>query len=435
MGVNFRIGKERQRTFPLSVDASGRYLKQADGTPFLIHGDTPWSISAQLTNAEITTYLNDRAAKGFNTILFNAPEPYYTSQTPTYRNVDGNDPFTSMTDFASGLNSAYWSRVDHIVNSAKALGMLCIINPAYSGYSTGSADGWGAAIDAESAGDLQAYGAALANRYTQGNVIWSLGGDLNAADTALRDKQANILTGIRSVRTTDIVMGHHNQDGNDAYPVWSGTTGWNLNIIYGWETEGRYVYTMAATAYSRSGPIPFLGFEFKYENGSGYTESMLRRQSYGSILSGACGQLFGNNPIWYFSATILEPDDLNDWTTYLDSTGSVQQQYVKALFAAYAWWKLEPKTDTSLVSSSLSTNATRLYPALASDGAFAMIYVPTSQTVTVVTNALSGVAGNVRIRLYDPTDGTYSVHQASVAKSSGQSVATGGERVIVVDAA
>lgn len=39
--------------FPLAVHASGRYLVDAQGTPFLIHGDTPWSIAVQLTDAEV----------------------------------------------------------------------------------------------------------------------------------------------------------------------------------------------------------------------------------------------------------------------------------------------------------------------------------------------------------------------------------------------
>lgn len=420
--------------FPLAIE--DRYIVTAQGTPFLLHGDAAWSIVGQLTDAQCDQYLDNRAAKGFNCILFNAPEYYYTNQTPAYNNVDGVAPFSSMTDYASALTS-YWNRVDRVVTRAKALGMVCIINPAYLGY-PGGPDGWHAEVAAETDADLQTYGAALANRFTQGNVIWSMGGDSDSVATGsstLSDKQWNIVTGIRSVRTTDVITAHPLSDvsnSDDAYTYWAGYTGFNLNMIYGSETGGAYVYAMASQAYARA--MPFLGFEFRYEQEADWTAAMLRRQSYGALLSGACGQIFGNSPIWHFESAHAPYSYTGTWQSNMDSTGSVEQTYVRALMLAYAWWKLVPTTDASLVSSSLSTNATRIYPALASDGTFAMIYVPSSQTVTVVTNALTGISGNVRIRLYDPTTGSYSVNQASVAKSAGQSVATGGECVIVVDA-
>lgn len=426
----------------LAVHSSGRYLTR-NGVPFLLHGDAAWAIAAQLTNAEITQYLDDRKSRGVNCILFSAPEPYYTSQTPAYNNVDGVAPFATMSpmDWASTPTAAYWSRVDHLVNSANARGMVVIFNPAYSsnGDET-SNDGWDTELLAESDADLQTYGAWLANRYTQGNVIWSMGGDLKAAATTTRDKQYQIIVGIRSVRTSDIVMGHHLQDGNDAYPVWNGKGGWSLNIVYGWENSGNYFSAMGATAYGRAGPIPFLAFEGQYEQeGNPVADAaLLRRQSYTGILSGACGQLFGNSPIWHFEAPFPSRAPFTysgTWESNLNSTGAQQQAYVKALFAAYSWWLLVPKTDTSLVSSALGSGATVICPALSSDGTFAMIWVPSSQTITVVTNALTGVAGNVKIRRYNPTDGTYAVINAGVAKTPSQSVATGAEGVIVIEAA
>lgn len=419
----------------LAVHQSGRYLTR-NSAPLLLHGDTAWSIVAQLTNAEITQYLDDRQARGVNCVLFNAPEAYYTSQTPVYNNVDGVAPFATMSpvDWTDPVE-AYWTRVDHIVNGAKARGMVVIVNPAYLGSS--DADGWRLSIDATSADDLQTYGAWLANRYTQGHVIWSLGGDCNSPSDRVT-KQWNIVTGIRSVRASDVVMAHQLSAvgvADDSYATWAGFAGWNLNAIYGWEANGSYIYDMAAQGYGRSGPVPLLGFEFQYEQENSVTAATVRKQSYAAMLSGCCGQLFGNSPIWHFESPSRPFAYSGTWESNLDSTGSQQQAHVKALFSAYSWWLLEPKTDASLVSSSLSTGATRIYPALASDGAFAMIWVPSSQTITVVTNALTGVAGNVKIRRYNPTDGTYTVINAGVAKTSAQSVATGAEGVIVIEAA
>jgi hypothetical protein len=61
------------------------------------------------------------------------------------------------------------------------------------------------------------------------------------------------------------------------------------------------------------------------------------------------------------------------------------------------------------------------------------VWVPSSQTVTIDKSALT--VNPLRIRLYDTTAGTYSTHTASTSNSGTIDVATGGERVIVLDAA
>lgn len=417
--------------FPLSISSNGRYLQNVAGTPFLVHGDTCWSIVGQLTNAQIDTYLNDRAAKGVNTIIFSAPEAFYTNQTPAYNNVDGVAPFSPATSFTNPVE-AYWSRVDYLVNGALSRNILCVINPGYWGYQGN--DGWGQYLTGISNTVLQNYGAFLGNRYGQPNIMWCAGGDEDGA--ANISKQWNIMLGIRSVRTTNLITAHPLADGSnadDAYTYWNGYAGFNVNWIYGYEGNGFFVPTLAAQGYTR--PIPFVGMEFQYEQEPNPPVSalQLRRQSYSSNTSGACGQVFGNNPIWHFQSSRSLYPYSGTWQSNLGSTGSQQQVHVKNLFTAYEWWKLEPRTNTSLVSSSLGSGTGRICPARASDGSFAMIYVPVSATVTVVMSALT--IGSIRARLYDPSTGTYSTVPGSPFPNTGtQNIATGGERVIVLDA-
>jgi hypothetical protein len=415
--------------FPLSVHVTKRYLVTSSGMPFLIHGDTAWAIVGQLTNAEIDTYLDDRQAKGFNAVLFSAPEAYYTSQSPTYTNVDGVAPFSPATSFTNPVN-AYWNRVDYLVNGAKSRGMVCIINPAYVGFNGGVDGWWSNGLSSVSNANLQAYGVFLATRYQQGNVIWSMGGDWAMDTSTNRDKQWNIVTGMRTVRTTDLITAH-GQSGDEAWSFWNGYAGFNLNWTYAYETDGDYAYAEGANAYSRAGPVPHVFFEGKYEGSTSATLAMMRRQSYGSILAGACGQVYGNNPVWHFESPNWIESYSGTWETNMDSTGATHQTYVKALFDAYQWQKLVPQTGTTLVSSSLGTGAPRVNPALASDGTFAMVYVPTSQTVSVVMTALTPTS--VRIRLYDPTNGAYST-VGTFANTGTRAIPTGGERVIVLDA-
>lgn len=416
--------------FPLRVEAGKRHIVDAAGRPFLVHGDTAWSIVGQLTNTEIDVYLADRSSRGFTAILFSAPEAYYTNQTPSYNNVDGVAPFRPMTQFASPTED-YWKRVDHLVNQAKTRKLACVVNPAYLGYQT---DGWLDAVNAASEASLRNYGAWLASRYTQGNIIWCLGGD-HDTPAALLKKQWNIVDGMRTVRKTDIITAHPMSDGanaDDAYTYWSDMAGFNLNAIYGYETNGFFTNTLCAQAWRRG--MPFLGFEFKYENSQGATLAMLRRQSYGSLLSGACGQIYGNLPIWSFESDRWTGETYpGTWQTNLSSAGAIEQGYVKALFAGCEWWKLMPKIDRSLVTSFLGSQTGRIYPALASDASFALIYVPLARSVSVLMSAFA--SDHVRARLYNPKSGRYEAVAGSPFPNIGtRNFTITGERVIVLDA-
>jgi hypothetical protein len=48
-----------------------RRLLDTDGRPFLVQGDTAWSLIANLDYADAIRYLDDRRAKGFNAIIVN----------------------------------------------------------------------------------------------------------------------------------------------------------------------------------------------------------------------------------------------------------------------------------------------------------------------------------------------------------------------------
>lgn len=423
--------------FPLAISKNARHIITAEGEPFFLHGDTAWAMAVQCTNADVDRYLEDRLARGFNAFSVNLIEHNYSTQTPKYRNIDGNDPFAVMTDFASTPNAAYWARVDYIVNGAKARGMVVLAFPAYLGFN-GTDEGWDTEVNAESDADLQAYGAFLGNRYSQGNIIWVMGGD-NAGSTVLRDKQWNIAIGIRSARPLDIITGHPARADDDSWNLWGpggrAYIGFNLNSIYTGVNAAEEPYEESAAAYARYGPMPFVFLEDKYDELVGPDAARVRRNPYQAILSGACGHLFGNNPLWGFGAAIDAPATTASavMDSSLNTTLTQQMAHVLTLFRSFQWWRLVPKTDASMVSSSLGTGTARVCPAREVDGKFAMVYTPASQTVTVVLSALSVTP--LRVRLFDPSTGGYSTHTASIANTGTLDVATGGERVIVLDAA
>src|SRR5690606_29121155 len=70
-------GSASDSPFPVRVSPNGRHLVDAGGKPFLLHGDTAWSLIVQLTKEETEEYLENRRQKGFNAILVNLIEYFY----------------------------------------------------------------------------------------------------------------------------------------------------------------------------------------------------------------------------------------------------------------------------------------------------------------------------------------------------------------------
>lgn len=67
--VGFVNGIDHNPDYPLQVSENGRYFETADGKPFLWQADTAWALFHRLNITEATTYLDDRASKGFNMLL------------------------------------------------------------------------------------------------------------------------------------------------------------------------------------------------------------------------------------------------------------------------------------------------------------------------------------------------------------------------------
>jgi hypothetical protein len=322
-----------------------------------------------------------------------------------------------------------------------------VIAPAYTGYGNGS-DGWRAEYDSVADSTLQAYGAALASRYNQGNVVWLMGGDdandhgaagnYGSGSTPDRTKQWQIALGIRSVRTTDLISGHTARNGSgtvdgEAYKAWtSGYAGFNLNNCYGHDGTDDMV-ALAAAAYARPGPMPFYMMEAGYENTDGSNDNG-RLPAIQAVLGGALAGFFGgHDALWPMGS--LAPDSggaqsvLNKYLA-----GSWKDlQYIGQLLRAYAWHKLEPKRDASLVTSALGSGSSAICPARASDGSFAMIFKPGSGAVSVNMAALA--PASVRARWYDARSGVYTtINTAAYANTGTRSFTWPGERILVLDA-
>jgi hypothetical protein len=392
--------------FPLRVEAGKRYLVDAAGTPFLMQGDSPWSLMVQLTREQVDQYLDDRRARGFNTLLVNLIEHYFSNNPP--KNAYGQGPFLTPGDYGTP-NEQYFAHVDWVIQRAADKGFVLLLVPSYLGYNGGT-EGWYQEMLANGATKLRAYGRYLGNRYKNfSNILWTHGGDYNPPN---RSVVQEIVAGIREFDTRALNSAHCAPE-TAAADYWGSESWLQVNNVY---TYGA-VYSASLAQYARSDQKPFFYLEGRYENEANEgTEQRMRVQAYHALLSGAAGQVFGNNPIWHFNGPGLYPTSLT-WQQALNGRGSQSMTHVRTLFAPRSWWTLQPDASNTVLTGGLSSGQDRAVAARAADRSFAIAYMPSVRTVTVNLGQLTGPS--VTARWYDPASGTYTTVPGSPFAASG----------------
>jgi hypothetical protein len=404
-------------SFPLRVSANKRYLVDAQGQPFLIQGDSPWSLIAQLSKADADLYLEKRHQQGFNTVMTNLIEHHFADNAP--KNAEGQAPFSNVNDFTTH-NDAYFAHAQYVVAKAKEKGMLVLLAPAYLGYQGGD-EGWYSEMSANGATKLRAYGQYVATQFAAyDNIIWVQGGDYDPPDKTLARAVAN---GIRDVDTAGKwLQTFHGGRGTDALEFLNTTSDpWlTLNTIY---TDAGTVVTEARGQYAA--PMPFFLIEAGYENHD-VDAAGVRMQAYQAVLSGATGQLMGNFPVWYFGA---------GWQTALDSTGATTVGHLPELFAVtgIAWESLVPDSDGSVLTSAPGSGSNRAVAARMNDGSAVVAFTPVAQTLIIDLTKLAGP--NINARWFDPATGNLTlVSGAPFANTGSHSFASpsGRDAVLVL---
>ena len=111
----------------LKVTPDGHYLQFSDGTPFFWLGDTGWEMFHRLTLEEMKTYLDNRAAKGFNVIQAVALAEFNGLKK---NNQYGESPLKGVDP--TKPNEKYFAVIDSAVHMARERNMFIGI-AAYMG--------------------------------------------------------------------------------------------------------------------------------------------------------------------------------------------------------------------------------------------------------------------------------------------------------------
>jgi hypothetical protein len=405
--------------YPLKASANARYLVDQNNTPFLILGDSPQSMMANLSTATMASYMADRQAHGFNTILVDALVTSYTGGNASGTTFDGITPFTSgsspANDDLSTPNPAYFSRLDTLVATAALHGLAVFIDPIETG-------GWLTTLENNGATKAFNYGAFLGSRYKNSpNVLWQSGNDFQTWNTNSADNNLvyQVMAGIASTAPSQIQTIELNF--NESYSSQDTLLAPVLGL------DGAYTYYETydeiLAAYNSSPTLPAFLIEtnYEYENDTGFFSGttgpfILREQEYWTMTSGACGQLYGNHYTWSF---------VQGWQNFLDSPGTAELAYWIELFNSISWWKLVPDQNHQIVVSGYGTYngsngnlplATYATTSWIPDGSAAVTYDPAGNALTV---NLANFSAPVTAAWYDPSNGEFSTVAGSPFANSG----------------
>ena len=412
-------------SYPLSVAPTARHVVDQSARPFLLVGDTAWSLFVALSDADADVYLENRKQHGFTAVLASLIEHMFAANPPA--DFYGMTPFTGQP--FTTPREAYFAHVDHVLKSAAEKGIAVFLVPLYLGRACNE-QGWCGEVQNATIADMRAWGEYVGNRYTSyDHIVWVIGGDMDP--TPVKSKVQAMVDGILS-RDTRHPFTVHNSRGIMGVTPWPDAAWLNINTTY---TSG-IDYQHALTAYSMSPTKPFFLIESHYENEHDTTAQLLRAQSYWTVLNGGFGHFFGNCPVWGFGFTGRNCPGFTDWQAQLDSPGALGMQHFQALFNSRHWATLVPDTSQSVLMAGYGTFGDTDYAsaACAADGSSIIAYVPSSRAITVSGACLTG--STMIAWWYDPSNGV-AIQIGTFPTATPQNFSppenTSGDWVLVVD--
>lgn len=391
----------------LRISENQQYLVTQEGEPFFWLGDTAWELFHRLNREEADLYLEDRAAKGFTIIQAVALAELSGLEVP---NPYGEIPLIDQDP--AKPNENYFEHVDYIVNKANSLGMVVALLPTWGDKFNKK---WGEGPEVFTPENARKYGAFLGNRYSNKSIVWILGGDRNPEneeDYAIIQEMA---AGLERVHGGAQLMTYHPQGSSNSAELFPDEDWFDFHFFqsgHGSRNEPNYRFNIHNL---QQKPLrPTLDGEPRYEDhpvawkpdSLGWFDAFdVRQAAYWSLLSGAAGHTYGDHNIWQMWEEGRSPVSWarTNWKEAIHHDGSAQMGYMKKLFEARPWYKLQH--DQSLILNENQEGAEYQMAAIAEDKSFALFYTPYGKALSV---DLSNIAGSeVSAWWYNPRDGRF----------------------------
>jgi len=416
-------------------------LVKPDGTPFFYLADTAWELFHRLDRVKAEAYLTNRAAKGFTVIQavvlaevggLNVPNPY------------GNLPLHDLDP--AQPNEAYFEHVDFIVNKAAELGLVIGMLPTWGDKINKM---WGSGPEIFTPDNANAFGTFLGKRYKHKPIIWILGGDRPAPQKSTRDLWRALAAGLHAGDGGRHLITFHSWAHNSSSDYIHEEPWVDFNMLQTSHvvTNNVVCYWQVYADYLRQPPKPTLNGEPCYEASpianpiagdvtkGCFDDFDIRQSTYWSLLAGGCGVTYGCHLIWQMlgEGSDRAHVDAKGWEQALDLPGSFQVGYARQLYESRAYTKL--RTDQALIADWQGYMGEFKAVALADDGSFAFIYIPTGTRVGI---AMEKICSQVRAQWFDPRTGAWTLIDAypntGLQSFTPPSSGRGNDWVLVLDA-
>lgn len=411
--LSFIFSAAAQAALPdLKVAEDHRHLATVDGKAFFLLGDTAWELFHRLTREEAELYLKNRADKGFNTILAVALAEYEFDKPNAYGELplEKNNP--------AKPRDAYFQHVDWIVNKAESLGLYTAMLPTWGDKWNKK---WGKGPEIFTAENAAVYCEWLAKRYKDKPVVWILGGDRPVENDTQRAIIRAMAAGLKKGDGGKHLITYHPKGGANSSDYWPDEPWLDFHMFQsGHSHRAKANYDMNAKNLALTPLKPTLDGEPCYEDHpvrslmkdkkptEWFDDYDVRRAAWWSVLSGACGHVYGTHSIWQFhdlEKRRQQTDARTPWQKAIDLPGAAQMGVMKKFLEGLDWTKLRRDDRFIRVDGSKITNENKPLAAAAGDGSFAVIYVPRTYRDGVIFNGLDKMGGVPEEMAIDPATG------------------------------
>jgi hypothetical protein len=334
----------------LRVADDHRHLETVDGKPFFLLGDTAWELFHRLTQEETTTYLDNRAAKGFNTVFAVALAEYEFDQP----NAEGELPLENNDP--AKPRDAYFKHVDWVIDQAAQRGLYTALLPTWGDKWNQK---WGKGPEIFTPENAAVFGEWLGQRYAGKPVIWVLGGDRPIDSDRHRAIQRAMAAGLE--KGSKHLITYHPMGGANSSDYWPDEPWLDFHLFQsGHGGLAAPNFNFNAKNLALPALKPTLDGEPSYEDHPvrglmkdgkptvWFDDYDVRRAAWWSILSGACGHVYGTHSIWQFhdpEKRKQQTDARTPWQKAMDLPGAAQMGVMKRLLEELPWQDLERSDD------------------------------------------------------------------------------------------
>lgn len=403
----------------LRMSEGKRNVVHADGTPFIVVGDTPWAMPWRSTYENTNHYAQDRQQKGFNTALLMTLQPDKGARGPNARDTDQGFA-VAFSDLEEGhinqINVEYFQYMDSLMSILVAHEIVPVYQPVFHGFGWKGKEVLGKSIDAK---EYARYCKYLVARYGAKPAMWLVGADGMGREVGVKE-------GGETVEAWDAYQqptGIHYNPFDDFIPNWADPETYKVHynkahqaaewLDFQWAQTGhtaKRIYGKVELMYENKPTKAVANGEPTYEgirdpeNGSGWWQG---EEAWMQLMSGGTmGVVYGAGGLWQWKVSADEvgwPEWANSevsWKEALDLEGSRYVGYLATALEGMSFTDMEKRPDLAGGK-----------PCLALVGQFYVSYLNEGGKIT-----LSELTTDLPYRWFNPKTGAF-LEEAKVTKT------------------